>query len=77
MSGKTVKVPPRIQGDSGSGEKNCGPVQFHPGSVVRLKSGSPDMTVTAITCCGRVQTEWFDEETGELLAGEWPACCLV
>lgn len=47
------------------------------GDCVKLKSGGPPMTVTAITCCGRVQVEWFGDDCHKPLGAEYAPCCLV
>lgn len=71
-----LNVPP----DLGACDKDCEPEECCEtpcvGCLVVLRSGGPAMTVTAVTCCDRVQTEWFGE-AGELNSGEWPAEALT
>jgi uncharacterized protein YodC (DUF2158 family) len=47
------------------------------GDCVKLKSGGPAMTVTAVTCCGRVQVEWFGGSCPEPFCAEYAPCCLA
>jgi uncharacterized protein YodC (DUF2158 family) len=47
---------------------------FTPGTVVRLKSGSPAMTVSVTFDNGAIRTFWF--HNGELREGNFPACTL-
>ncbi|RPI19510.1 MAG: DUF2158 domain-containing protein [Ignavibacteriae bacterium] len=37
-------------------------LNFHKGDIVRLKSGSPQMTIQAITNNGLVDCIWFDKD---------------
>jgi uncharacterized protein YodC (DUF2158 family) len=45
------------------------------GSVVRLKSGGPTMTVTKMLSGGQAHCKWFDDKT--LLQGDFPPVSLV
>lgn len=56
------------------------PSTFDVGDIVRLRSGSPKMTVSAVTDADagpqRVSCAWFGESRG-LSMGEFDARCLV
>lgn len=81
---KDVTVPPLSLCEPADDEsKGCEPAGCDPfedkpcvGCVVALKSGGPEMVVTAVTCCDRVQVVWFCEGEGELHEDEFPARCL-